>query len=494
MKRRVYLYGFDERLFTALKSQEIEILRSFDTRSWSGASTVPLVDTLKIEQLKLPEFSQIELNQLLDAQQETLNKHLLKFIENYSRCSTSGNGSIRRPLEPNYLSFDEVREAFVKTFRFMYRLFLIDKPDHVLFARTPHLGVDNMLQWVAENLSIQTKVFYQSAFPDIFFCSDRADELFLERQAKSTNNIAIQAVDLNLFYMKEEPQRKARKNTSLSIRGAAKKSYRILRRMSQQRIQMEIHKGQSTILPLLNRIVRSTEDETAKDKIRAASQRRFLRASQKFLKDRFSELSKEKYIYFPLHLQPEMTTSEFGAEYVDQLLAIERLTAALPEGWYIYVKENPKQTYYYRSKSFFDRMAALRNVRYLPKNVSSKDLIRGAVLTATITGTAGYESLLEGKPCLYFGNAWYRNLPGAFEFQTSIDLEKVSKTKISRDFLIESLNSLLGGAHRGVVYTPYLRISEMSHADAFEVTAQSIKAILEREIADHNFVVERCEA
>lgn len=32
----------------------------------------------------------------------------------------------------------------------------------------------------------------------------------------------------------------------------------------------------------------------------------------------------KKYVYFPLHLQPEMTTDAIGGIYRDQILAIER--------------------------------------------------------------------------------------------------------------------------------------------------------------------------
>ncbi|KZL05203.1 hypothetical protein [Pseudovibrio sp. Ad26] len=133
----------------------------------------------------------------------------------------------------------------------------------------------------------------------------------------------------------------------------------------------------------------------------------------------------ERFIYFPLHLQPEMTTDALGHEYCDQLLALEELLRKVPEDVYIYVKENPKQSGQMREASFFKRLQALPRVRYLPREVNSFDLIKESLAVATITGTAGWEALQMGKPVITFGSAWYRSLHGSFEWSDTFKFEDV---------------------------------------------------------------------
>ncbi len=122
-------------------------------------------------------------------------------------------------------------------------------------------------------------------------------------------------------------------------------------------------------------------------------------------------------MYFPLHLQPELTTDILGGGTADQLLAIEELARALPSNILIYAKENPKQSLYMRDPSFFRRLRDIPSVRYLPIEVPSLDLVRRSIAVATVTGTAGWEAIQMGKPAFCFGYAWFRGLPGAFEWE-----------------------------------------------------------------------------
>lgn len=127
-------------------------------------------------------------------------------------------------------------------------------------------------------------------------------------------------------------------------------------------------------------------------------------------------------IYVPLHYQPECTTSPLGGVFVDQLLMVETLSAALPPGWCLYVKENPQQwqprglNYFsYRYKGFYKALAAIPRVCLVPLDTSTYDLINASQAVATVTGTAGWEAILRNKTALIFGYPWYRHCYGILQ-------------------------------------------------------------------------------
>lgn len=125
------------------------------------------------------------------------------------------------------------------------------------------------------------------------------------------------------------------------------------------------------------------------------------------------------YIYIPLQYQPELTTSPLGGVYVDQLLAIKTIAAALPEGWELYVKEHPAQigvhggnTTPARYVGFYKSIAELPHVRLVPVNTNTFKLMDNAQTTSALTGTAAWESILRGKPAIVFGYPWFMSAPG----------------------------------------------------------------------------------
>ena len=142
------------------------------------------------------------------------------------------------------------------------------------------------------------------------------------------------------------------------------------------------------------------------------------------VKDEYKKYEKvpdfsKPYVYVPLHYQPECTTSPQGGVFVDQILMIKMLAAALPEAWELYVKEHPAQQQAhgneytpYRYRGFFQTIAELPNVRLVPTTTNTFELTKNSKAVATIAGTAAWEAVLRGKPALVFGYPWFMHAPG----------------------------------------------------------------------------------
>jgi len=146
----------------------------------------------------------------------------------------------------------------------------------------------------------------------------------------------------------------------------------------------------------------------------------------------------KKYIYFPLHNQPEASTSAMGGLFVNQFLAIDMLSSALPEGWELYIKENPGQwimqrTHVGRFPGFYEDAARLKNVRLVPHSTSTFALIESAQAVASVTSFACWEGMLKGIPAIICGYPWFMHCDGVFRFQNFNECEEAIE-KIKNGF------------------------------------------------------------
>lgn len=116
----------------------------------------------------------------------------------------------------------------------------------------------------------------------------------------------------------------------------------------------------------------------------------------------------DKYFYYPLHFQPELTSSPLGGIFSDQLLVVQMLAACLPPDYKIYIKEHPMQRYKNRDIEFYQSLLIIPNVRFISRTENSYRLLENCFATVSLTGTAGWEGLFKGKPFLMFGNYYYK--------------------------------------------------------------------------------------
>lgn len=185
-------------------------------------------------------------------------------------------------------------------------------------------------------------------------------------------------------------------------------------------------------------------------KIRRIKTKRLTKENHKAI---FKMDYEKKYVYYPLHYEPERTSNPDGDDYQDQFKAIVKLRSIVPEEIQIIVKEHPYQLYYYpdkgsrgRSPLFYELIKNVKNLKLIDTNENTIKLILNSLFVATITGTVALEASILGKNALYFGNPWYRDLPNTFsiyekptfkllESQIKNDSKKIS------DFLFKIFNN-----------------------------------------------------
>ena len=188
----------------------------------------------------------------------------------------------------------------------------------------------------------------------------------------------------------------------------------------------------------------------------------------------------KKYIYAPLNYQPESTTCPQGDMFVDQILMIEILSAALPEDWVIYVKEHPTQIYsrginYFSSRyrGYYRKIASLKNVYLIPIGTDTFTLLNKSQAVATVTGTAGWEAAFRLKPALIFGYPRYRDCPGLFKVRSVASCQKAIKEirfgfKITKQEIINYLKCFDKATVHGYIDTGIAQSSKFNREQSMD--------------------------
>ena len=125
-----------------------------------------------------------------------------------------------------------------------------------------------------------------------------------------------------------------------------------------------------------------------------------------------------KFVYLPLHYQPELSTSPLAKGYVDQILFINLISQVSAKlGLKVYVKEHPRagKARGSRTKVFYDTIKNLKNVEFIDKSFNSYELIDRSFCVAAITGSVGWEAVLRSKTVLMVGSRFYSSAPNVFE-------------------------------------------------------------------------------
>lgn len=121
-------------------------------------------------------------------------------------------------------------------------------------------------------------------------------------------------------------------------------------------------------------------------------------------------IESHKYWLYPIHFQPEASTSVGSPHFVDQLDLIRNIAFSLPNDTYLVVKEH-QSAIGFHNQNFYRNLASLPKVRLVGPQWNIKQLIRKSLGVVTLTSTAAFEALLLRKQVYMFGDAFYQFHP-----------------------------------------------------------------------------------
>lgn len=160
-------------------------------------------------------------------------------------------------------------------------------------------------------------------------------------------------------------------------------------------------------------------------------------------------ISEKKYVYFPLHYEPERTTNPDGWDYYDQIKALLALRKVVPKEIPIYTKEHYSQFtkslqwYRWKGRFFYSAISKIENVHILDMNTPSTKLIKNSLFTASITGTTILESICFEVPTVIMWNAWFENFYWVTRFHPHLTIGEILSNRGSRKSCEENIREIV---------------------------------------------------
>lgn len=162
---------------------------------------------------------------------------------------------------------------------------------------------------------------------------------------------------------------------------------------------------------------------------------------------------KRNYIFFTLHKQPEASIDVIGRYYDDQLTNIINIWRAMPDGWFLLVKEHSNAVGD-RSIYFYTKIKKLKGLILISEKCDSHEIIRYAKAVVTVSGTAAYEASLLGCASYTFAPCFFNGLSNCHRISIDIiknnpeiftsKLDKMDDENIKLQIIAKSYNGLIG--------------------------------------------------
>lgn len=416
----------------------------------------------------------------------------------------------RMDTDGHSFSFMERQRHFRKLLKYWTACIDYLKPDLVISAIVPHRVFDYALYLLCKHRGIKYITFRNSAFTGMIipltdvasinnildgeyheqlksivdrkYLSNMIDSIIFDKYQKVQHDYAIAEPD----YMK---QHAVRHNQSSGLLPLAKKFF-VDRKQSSYKLF-----GKDGVLlngyPTYYKNRKQSIEKSHVSFLKYSLLKLQTKAFKNQLRDYYSSLVKspdlnKKFVILPLHYQPEMTSNPSGDIFADQMLCVEMLAKTLPNDYLIYVKEHRSQFYAHteghtgRIREFYDDLDAYPQVCLIPLDFDIFKLIKNSQAIATVTGTAGWEGMVLGKPVIIFGLSWYEKYDGVLKITDEASAGRIQSFIENFEFVERNLLAYLAAFSKKSVKAYYYRgLKEKMNQPEEECVENLTTAILE---------------
>ena len=365
------------------------------------------------------------------------------------------------------------------------------KIDAVVSQNFSHLGFDLPLVKFCQNRSIPHLIFHDvGQFPGVLYVQERVEDLGVlelgenirklchERLISETPNRVTSHLSrltgtttaLNLVHM---PQLAAQ---GKQFRTGALSS---LLNLGNPRLEVRtVGEITAALIKKLSRLVMhpvKTVVGSTKTFRRIVHTRRSMRDESAISNE---VLPKSKFVFFPLHFQPEASTSAKGRHFVDQREAVALVARSLPANWMLVVKEHPHQwrRLYSRNRNYWRRIALIPKVQVVPHNAENLPIIQKCEGVVSIShSTLAVEAWANGKKVIFLGDSHLREAPGIFCTNSLEELRRLwdsgASGPITEPEILAYLQRVENATFEGALYGTPAKLSA-SEAESFNRRTQ----------------------
>jgi hypothetical protein len=187
------------------------------------------------------------------------------------------------------------------------------------------------------------------------------------------------------------------------------------------------HFGTTKLKTLLNSKQKSNESQIKK--------------REKFMDENFiRDISNQKFIYFPLGLEPERQLLIRSPFYSNQLQTISSIARSIPVEYKLFVKEHPEMEHSagWRDINYYQSILDYPNVELIHMSTKPEEIFKKCSLVITTIGSSVFEASFYNKPSIILADSDYAVLPWIFHPKVIDDLPST---------IIEALDAKVDPSH-----------------------------------------------